>query len=166
MSRLDLWWPFDRLAFAEADAKLTDLQSLARIRLLNYCWGTGGVIPLDAGQISRITRMSAKNWTPALAEFVETEDGWVHPTLTDEARKAVWISEKRAEAGRKGGEVAGKGRPKPEAIDRQMLKQMPNHACVVPVTVLVSSPEDTPNDRGLGGKVGVISATDRFQVVK
>ena len=151
MTRLNQWWPFDSLAFGYADAQLSDRQSIARIRLMNYAWGNGCRIPLDSEVISRIARCPPKVWLGVMGEFTHTPDGWVHEPLMAELQKAANIQKQRVEAGKRSAESRS-GR---SATVERPLERPLNHACPVPVTVVVSdSGVGLSKERNLGGMVG------------
>jgi len=131
MSRIDSWLPLDIADFISADTRLSDRAAAARTRFLVHAWLRGGVLPMDDAALSRIARMKRNHWEPALAEFTATPEGYIHPKLQSERKTAKWISEQRAEAGRKGGQAKAREAGKPVAIATENSKQLLSHACSV-----------------------------------
>ena len=98
-STLNRWWPFDTLAFALAESRLTEKQSIARIRLLNYAWQNKCLVPLDAAVTSRIAKVKPDLWRPIMDEFTHTPDGWLHEGLSEALENAEAVVRQRREAG-------------------------------------------------------------------
>ncbi len=143
--RLDSWWPFDIRAFSLAESALTDRQSLARIRLLNYAWQNRCLVPLDGEVISRICKAPAKVWLGIMREFTHTDDGWRHDGLLSEYGKALNIAQQRREAGRRSGEA------RRTTVERPFERPL-NHACDVPVRsvgITLQEEESSTIDRKL-----------------
>ncbi len=147
MSRIDRWWPFDRLAFADAEARLTDRQSLARIRLLNYAWPNGCLLPLESDAISRIARAPSSVWLAVLGEFTRTDLGWLHEGMLAEAGKAQNLARQRAEAGKRSAEKRATTVQRP-FNDRSTVASASRVSVSVPVSSVVSE----PSERGSASK--------------
>lgn len=99
------WMPFYPADYLAGTGHLTRAQHGAYLLLILHYWSKGG-LPTDGRLLARIARMSDREWkaeSAILAEFFD--DDWHHPRIEKELEKARAKSEKRAEAGSRGGEA-------------------------------------------------------------
>lgn len=99
------WMPFYPADYLAGTGHLTRAQHGAYLLLILHYWSKGG-LPSDDRLLARIARMSDREWkaeSGILAEFFD--DGWHHPRIEKELEKARTKSEKRAEAGARGGDA-------------------------------------------------------------
>jgi uncharacterized protein YdaU (DUF1376 family) len=111
------WMPLYVADYLADTAHLNATESGAYLHLIMHYWLNGGLPDCDR-QLSRIARMTARQWVAArdtLRSFFY--DGWRHARIDREIAKSAEISAKRKTAG-------GTGHSKSEAND----EQLPTHA--------------------------------------
>jgi len=99
------WMPFYPADYLAGTGHLTRAQHGAYLLLILHYWSKGG-LPSDDRLLARIARMSDREWkaeSGILAEFFDED--WRHPRIEKELEKARTKSEKRAEAGARGGDA-------------------------------------------------------------
>lgn len=85
------------------------------LAIMHY-WQTGQPLPANEKQLLAICRCFApkrfkKIWETVSRFFYLTDEGWRHKRIDAELLKAAQLSEKRAEAGKKGGAKRGREGP-------------------------------------------------------
>jgi uncharacterized protein YdaU (DUF1376 family) len=89
---------------------LTTLQHGAYLLLMLACWKSGGSLPDDDDALASASKLSASEWrknSATLRRFFEAKDGQLsHKRIGSELERAQALSDKRTEAGKKGGRPA------------------------------------------------------------
>lgn len=96
------------------------------MRLMNNYWDNGGPITADPSRLCRIMGIEKRKYMGVMSQigsfFVhhdsEFGDALLLPRMEEEIGKAIDLSEKRSQAGRKGGQANAK----------QVLEQLPTHS--------------------------------------
>lgn len=98
---------------------LTTTQHGAYLLLMMHYWRKLE-LPDDDKQLAAIAKLPLRIWLDS-KETIQSffHDGWKHKRIESELQKRLDVSNKRAEAGAKG----GKSRAEPEAIATDLLKQ-------------------------------------------
>lgn len=99
------WMPFYTADYLAGTTHLSRAQHGSYLLLIIHYWNKGG-LPDDDRLLARITKMTDREWRAEkaiLAEFFS--EGWRHPRIEKEREKAQQKSDKRAEAGARGGEA-------------------------------------------------------------
>jgi len=91
---------------------LSTEQHGAYVLLILHYWRTGKPLPLDPAQLARIARLSLAKWKKSAqileAFFEKTDAGFRQKRVEDEMAQAIEKYNKRAEAGRRGGQAKAK----------------------------------------------------------
>ena len=107
-SKPDTWMPIYWGDYLRDTNHLSASEHGAYLLLIAHYWTTGSPIPSDDKRLSRIARMSPREWKRSknvISEFFEIEGGlWFHGRVQQELDKAVSKTEARVSAGKKGGE--------------------------------------------------------------
>jgi uncharacterized protein YdaU (DUF1376 family) len=124
------WMPLYVGDYLGDTGHLTTAQHGAYLLLMMHYWRKGE-LPDDDRQLAKITKLTHKTWRryrPVLQEFFHS--GWKHKRIDTELMRMLRISEKRVEAGQKGGfgsalsrmklEIPVQRQRSPQAIARQM----------------------------------------------
>lgn len=102
------WMPLYVADYLADTTHLTAAEHGAYLLLIMHYWQTGG-LPADDGKLARIARMPEREWLKSretIAEFFA--EGWTHSRIDRELSDARAAYERRAKAGRKGGETKAK----------------------------------------------------------
>jgi uncharacterized protein YdaU (DUF1376 family) len=100
------------------------LETGAYMMLIGHYWNTGG-LPDDDIKLARIARMTAEEWAVSkstIAEFFQ--DGWKHKRIEQELSDAKAAYERRANAGRRGGQAKAEASSNAVAMLKQPQPQL------------------------------------------
>jgi uncharacterized protein YdaU (DUF1376 family) len=100
------------------------LETGAYMMLIGHYWNTGG-LPDDDIKLARIARMTAEEWAVSkstIAEFFQ--DGWKHKRIEQELADANAAYERRANAGRRGGQAKAEASSNAVAMLKQPQPQL------------------------------------------
>lgn len=103
------------------------LETGAYMMLIGHYWNTGG-LPDDDIKLARIARMTAEEWAVSkstIAEFFQ--DGWKHKRIEQELADANAAYERRANAGRRGGQAKAEASSNAVAMLKQPQPQPQLH---------------------------------------
>ena len=104
----DTWMPFYVGDYVRDTLHLSTEEHGAYLLLILHYWSTGEPLPDDPRRLAIIAKMGTKKWNgmgKTIRGFFRQKNGFLyHPRIEGEIKKARKISEKRASAGRKGGE--------------------------------------------------------------
>ena len=107
---------------------LSTLEHGAYLLLIMNYWQRGSALPAGDGQLCRIARLTAKEWSavkPAIAPFFEEVDGeWSHGRIEAELAKVRSKSETRAKAGKASAEAKAQRKTSKPSTH---VEQMPNY---------------------------------------
>lgn len=107
--KADTWMPWYVGDYVSATTHLSTERHGAYCLMLMTAWKRGGSLPKDDAQLCEITKMTPAKWRASRAVLLEffQDDGtsYVHKRVTSERIKAQAISDKKAEAGSKGGKA-------------------------------------------------------------
>lgn len=121
--RADAWFPFYVGDYLRDTRHLTTEQHGAYLLLLMDCWSKRGPLPDNDAALAMIVGLPMRAWRrlrPAIAPFFTIADGqWTSPRMMKEIERSKEISEKRKEAGKRGGRPTNSS-PKPKAIALQL----------------------------------------------
>lgn len=110
MKKADTWMPFYVGDYLADTMLLTTLQHGAYLLLMLACWKSGGSLPDDDVALATAARLAPADWrrcAPALRQFFDARDGRLfHKRISHELERAQSLSDKRTEAGKKGGRPA------------------------------------------------------------
>lgn len=102
------WMSFYVADYLADTTHLTTIEHGAYLLLIFAYWQGGAPLPDDDPRLARLARMSLKDWTklrPTLAELFDVAGGaWKHKRVDRELAEADEKYQRRALAGRKGGE--------------------------------------------------------------
>lgn len=107
------WMPLYVADYLADTSHLRIAQSGAYLHLIMHYWQKGS-LPTDDAMLASIVRMTEKEWKavkPAIQPFFQ--DGWKHPRIESELVKSDAAYERRAQAGKKGGEAKAIGKQPP-----------------------------------------------------
>lgn len=108
--KADTWMPFYVGDYLADTMLLTTLQHGAYLLLMLACWKAGGSLPDDDGALASASKLTPADWkryAPALRRFFDARDGKLfHKRISHELERARNLSDKRTEAGKKGGRPA------------------------------------------------------------
>jgi uncharacterized protein YdaU (DUF1376 family) len=137
------WMPWYVDDYLSKTSHLTAAQHGAYMLLILRYWQKGG-LPADDALLSAITRTTPKEWTsmkPVISDFFK--DGWRHSRCDDELAKAKEKTNRRQEAGSRGGFAKAVGKQNP-SIASPLLEQNPSNALALsPSNALASSSQLT-----------------------
>ena len=128
------WMPLYVGDYLGDTGHLTTSQHGAYLLLMMHYWRKGE-LPDDDRQLAKITKLSLKTWCrhrPVLQQFFHS--GWRHKRIDTELHRMLLISEKRAEAGQKGGLGSALSRmrleipPRRQRSAQAIALQMPSKA--------------------------------------
>jgi uncharacterized protein YdaU (DUF1376 family) len=97
------WMPLYVGDYLGDTGHLTTAQHGAYLLLMMHYWRKGE-LPDDDRQLSKITKLPLRTWCeyrPTLQDFFY--EGWKHKRIDAELQKMLYVSQKRAIAGQKGG---------------------------------------------------------------
>lgn len=105
------WMPFYVADYLADTGHLSTTQHGAYLLLIMHYWRTGG-LPDDDTQLAQITRLPMNIWVDAVRPSVQRlfHSGWKHKRIDTELEKQEAIKQKRAIAGRVGGETSALAR--------------------------------------------------------
>jgi uncharacterized protein YdaU (DUF1376 family) len=105
-ARPDTWMPLYWGDYLRDTMHLSTTEHGAYLLLIAHYWTKGEPLPDDDFRLSRIARMTAREWRaarPVLEEFFAVGDGlWHHKRIEHERRKAETYMENKARAGKEG----------------------------------------------------------------
>lgn len=107
------WMPLYVADYLADTSHLRIAQSGAYLHLIMHYWQKGG-LPTDDAMLASIVKMTDKEWKatkPAIQPFFQ--DGWKHARIDLELQKSDAAYERRAQAGKKGGEAKANGKQPP-----------------------------------------------------
>lgn len=108
------WMPLYIADYLADTTHLRAAQSGAYLHLIMHYWQKGS-LPDNDGQLSAIARMTSAEWKrdrAILAAFFQ-QPGWHHKRIDEELAEAEEKYQKRAGAGRKGGNAKAEGKQQP-----------------------------------------------------
>jgi len=118
------WMPIYWSDFKGDTEHLGALETGAYMMLIGHYWNTGG-LPNDDTKLARIARMTAEEWAlskSTIAEFFQ--DGWKHKRIEQELADASAAYERRANAGRRGGQAKAEASSNAVAMLKQPQPQL------------------------------------------
>ena len=118
------WMPMYWSDFKADTEHLGALETGAYMMLIGHYWNTGG-LPDDDIKLARIARMTAEEWAVSkstIAEFFQ--DGWKHKRIEQELADANAAYERRANAGRRGGQAKAEASSNAVAMLKQPQPQL------------------------------------------
>lgn len=121
------WMPMYWSDFKADTEHLGALETGAYMMLIGHYWNTGG-LPDDDIKLARIARMTAEEWAVSkstIAEFFQ--DGWKHKRIEQELADANAAYERRANAGRRGGQAKAEASSNAVAMLKQPQPQPQLH---------------------------------------
>jgi uncharacterized protein YdaU (DUF1376 family) len=104
------WMPLYVADYLADTGHLSRDEHGAYLLLIMHYWQKGA-LPNDDAQLARICRATAREWAglrSVMAGFFQ--DGWTHPRIDHELESAKASYERRANAGRKGGNAKAMGK--------------------------------------------------------
>lgn len=105
--RADTWMPFYVGDYLADTMLLTTVQHGAYLLLMLACWKSGGALPDDDDALASASKLSPADWKrhgATLRRFFDARDGLLHhKRITAELARAQDLSDKRTDAGKKGG---------------------------------------------------------------
>lgn len=131
-------------------AHLTTLEHGAYLLLIMHYWRSGG-LPNDEAQLARIARMANREWKkirPIVSAFFGGD--WSHERIDSELKKAQGAYERRAKAGKLGGETKAAAKQSPSIANKKISEVSSN------ARSMLKQPEPKPEPKSK--IVGVISA--------
>ncbi len=135
--RTDAWFPFYVGDYIRDTRHLTTEQHGAYLLLLMDCWSKRGPLPDNDASLAMIAGLPVRTWRrlrPVIAPFFTISGGqWTSPRMMKEIERSKEISEKRKEAGKRGGRPTNSpNKPKPNALQlgEQTGLQTETHARV------------------------------------
>lgn len=122
-ARPNSWMPIYWSDYLADTSHLGAMEHGAYLLLIAHYWQAGKPLPDDDVQLSRIARVSRRQWKtlkPLLAAFFEIRDGtWQHGRVERELQLARERYERRAAAGQKGGRTRKPGASDAAALPEQ-----------------------------------------------
>lgn len=120
------WMPLYIADYLQDTAHLGALESGGYLHLIMHYWANEG-LPADDVKLARIARMTAKEWA-ANKETLQAffYDGWKHKRIDAELAAANEKYERRAKAGKKGGNAKATAKQNPSnatSNDQALLYQ-------------------------------------------
>jgi uncharacterized protein YdaU (DUF1376 family) len=103
MSRKDLWMPLYIGDYLADTGHLSTTQHGAYLLLMMHYWRKQG-LPEDDKQLAAIAKLPLRIWLD-MKETIQAffVNGWEHKRIEEELQRRAVVSQKRAEAGAKGG---------------------------------------------------------------
>jgi len=112
------WMPLYVGDYLGDTGHLTTTQHGAYLLLMMHYWRKGE-LPDDDRQLAKIAKLPLRHWRDCRAVLQEFfQDGWKHKRIETELQRMTRVSEKRAEAGQKGGVGSALSRMKLENAAR------------------------------------------------
>lgn len=112
--RPDTWMPLYIGDYLRDTGRLTTEGHGAYLLLIMDYWTSGAPLPDDDDQLAAITKLPPRDWKrlrPVIGRYFEIGNGaWAHKRIDAEMAKAAAKTEKRAQAGKRGGEAAAANR--------------------------------------------------------
>ena len=140
------WMPFHIDSFYAKTRHLSRLERHAYLDLLLNYWRTQEPLPDDDKKLARLADMTDEEWSESreiIREFFTVKKGRLHQRRIDEEiEKAVGISRKRQESGKKG------GRPKKD--EKQLVSK-----CLANDNQLITNSKPNENTRACIGQQSV-----------
>lgn len=133
------WMPLYVADYLADTGHLSTVEHGAYLLLIMHYWQKGG-LPDDDKRLASIARASLEQWQeirPALLDLFQS--GWKHSRIDDELEKSAKAYEKRAAAGKAGGEAKAAA-----SNARAKLKRKPSNA--LPSTITTTLKEEGSNE--------------------
>lgn len=125
----NVWMPLYVADYLADTTHLSAAEHGAYLLLIMAYWQSGRPLPDDDAKLSRMARMSAKEWKaarPTIAEFFTIEGGeWRHGRIDGELAKAGRIREQKSAAGRASAErrAQRQGNTRSTDVDEPLQRQ-------------------------------------------
>jgi uncharacterized protein YdaU (DUF1376 family) len=120
------WMPFYVPDYLGDTGHLSTLEHGAYMLLIMHYWMNGG-LPEKEAQLARIVRLSVPEWqeiAPTLRAFFH--DGWKHKRVEEELADSAARYERRAKAGKKGGDAKAGNPPHPSNATAMLDQEASN----------------------------------------
>lgn len=131
-TRLTTFLPLDLSDFGVKDDALDEVDHIVFLRLVRHYWLTAAPLPTADAKLARIARLSGTEWRrhreTILPCFDETPIGFEPKVYREALQRAREVSEKRREAGRKGGKISGGKRQADTDTDTDTVEDLPSSA--------------------------------------
>lgn len=158
--RADAWFPFYVSDYLRDTRHLTTEQHGAYLLLLMDCWSKRGPLPDNDAALATIVGRPVRAWRqmrPVIEPYFTVSDGqWVSPRMMREIERSKEISEKRKEAGKRGGRPSnsgGKSKANGLQVGSQTGLQTETHA-------RVASPSPSEIQGSVSNETGASAPTD------
>ena len=154
------WFPRDFMSSKTVRRMSVTAKGVFR-ELLDLQWEDGSV-PTDQDEAREIIGATGEEWA-AFAKFFDVcFPNGINPQLAEQRDKSVAAIEKQREAGKKGGDMAGKGRPKEtEPKPEALAERNPNENLTEPLGIVRGTPNPTTTETETTYEQEFVSASAR-----